>query len=126
MISVASAFIFGLIPNRTLENTTATTKSYIKNYNIDCDWGGYVGITMNRAPFFGRLKPNVFYAQGFSGHGIAATGLAGQLMAEAVSRTAERLDVFAHIPHRSFPGGRQLRTPALVLAMAYYRLRDLL
>ena len=40
--------------------------------------------------------------------------------------TAERLDVFARIPHRPFPGGRALRMPALVLAMAYYRIRDLL
>ncbi|RQW64189.1 NAD(P)/FAD-dependent oxidoreductase [Vibrio viridaestus] len=93
---------------------------------IDYAWGGYVGITMNRAPYFGRVAKNVFYAQGFSGHGIAATGIAGKLMAEAVSGTAERLDVFERIPHYPFPGGRLLRTPALVLAMSYYRIRDLL
>ncbi len=98
----------------------------LKNVKIDYAWGGYVGITMNRAPYFGRIKDNVFYAQGFSGHGIAATGLAGKLMAEAVSGTAERLDVFERIPHLPFPGGRLLRTPALVLAMSYYRLRDIL
>ena len=57
---------------------------------------------------------------------MVTTGLAGQLLAEAVAGTAERLDVFARIPHRPFPGGRLLRTPALVLAMMYYRLRDLL
>ncbi|WP_413283545.1 NAD(P)/FAD-dependent oxidoreductase [Vibrio sp. MA40-2] len=98
----------------------------LKDAKIDCAWGGNVAITMNRAPHFGRIKPNVYYAQGFSGHGIAATGLAGKLMAEAVSGTAERLDVFERIPHLPFVGGRMLRTPALVLGMAYYRLRDLL
>ena len=35
-------------------------------------------------------------------------------------------EVFARIRHRPFPGGRLLRTPALVMGMAYYRLRDLL
>ena len=93
---------------------------------LEYTWGGYVGITRNRAPDFGRLGRNIFYAQGFSGHGVALTGLAGKLMAEAIAGTAERFDVFARIPHRNFPGGAMLRTPALVLAMFWYRLRDLL
>ena len=58
-------------------------------------WGGYLDITQNRAPDFGRLAPNVFYLQGFSGHGMTLTGLAGKLVAEAVAGTAERFDVFA-------------------------------
>jgi gamma-glutamylputrescine oxidase len=89
-------------------------------------WGGYLDITMSRAPDFGRLAPNVFYLQGFSGHGMSLTGLAGKLAAEAIAGTAERFDVFARIPHRNFPGGNLFRRPALVLAMLYYRLRDLL
>lgn len=89
-------------------------------------WGGFVDITMSRAPDFGRLHPNVYYLQGFSGHGVALTGLAGKLVAEAIAGQAERFDVYARLQHRAFPGGRTLRTPALVLGMAYYRLRDLL
>jgi gamma-glutamylputrescine oxidase len=89
-------------------------------------WGGYLDITMSRAPDFGRLAPNVFYVQGFSGHGMALTGLAGKLVAEAVAGTAERFDVFERIPHRDFPGGAVLRRPSLMMAMLYYRLRDLL
>jgi len=93
---------------------------------IDYAWGGCVAITRNRAPDFGRIDDNIFYAQGFSGHGIALTGMAGRLMAEAVAGTAERFDIFSRIPHGDFPGGTLLRTPALVLAMFWYRLRDLL
>ena len=78
------------------------------------------------APHFGRIGKNIFYAQGFSGHGVALTGLAGKLIAESVAGTSERFDLFSRIPHLSFPGGRYLRMPALVLAMAYYRIRDLL
>ncbi len=89
-------------------------------------WGGYVDITLNRAPHFGRLMPNVYFLQGFSGHGIALTGIAGKLVAEAIAGQAERFDVFARIPHQDFPGGAILRRPVLVLAMLYYRLRDLL
>ena len=93
---------------------------------IDYAWGGYLDITMSRAPDFGRLGPNVYYLQGFSGHGMTLTGLAGSLVADAVAGTAERFDVFARIPHRDFPGGALLRRPSLMLAMLYYRLRDLL
>jgi gamma-glutamylputrescine oxidase len=93
---------------------------------IEYAWGGEVDITLNRAPHFGRLAPNVYFLQGFSGHGIALTGIAGKLVAEAIAGTAGRFDVFARIPHANFPGGLALRRPALVLAMMYYRLRDLL
>jgi gamma-glutamylputrescine oxidase len=93
---------------------------------VDYAWGGYLDITMSRAPDFGRLAPNVFYLQGFSGHGMTLTALAGKVVAEAVAGTAERFDVFARVPHRDFPGGPWLRRPSLVLAMLYYRLKDLL
>jgi gamma-glutamylputrescine oxidase len=93
---------------------------------IQYAWGGEVDITLNRAPHFGRLAPNVYFLQGFSGHGIALTGIAGKLVAQAITGTAARFDVFARIPHANFPGGPALRRPALVLAMLYYRLRDLL
>ncbi|HTV52145.1 MAG TPA: FAD-binding oxidoreductase [Steroidobacteraceae bacterium] len=98
----------------------------LRHVEVDYAWGGYIDITRSRAPHFGRLAPNVYFLQGFSGHGIALAGMAGKLLAEALAGTAERFDVFARIPHRTFPGGPWLRRPALVLAMLYFRLRDLL
>lgn len=98
----------------------------LADLKMEYSWGGYVDITVNRAPDFGRLGKNIYYAQGFSGHGMALTGLAGQLMAEAIHGESSRFDLFGKIPHLPFPGGRWFRTPALVLAMAWFRLRDLL
>lgn len=89
-------------------------------------WGGTIDISFNRAPHWGRIGANVYFAQGFSGHGVAASGLAGRVIAEAIRGQSQRLDVFARIPHRDFPGGRALRTPLLVAAMAWYKLRDAL
>ena len=91
---------------------------------IDYAWGGTLAITMNRLPAFGRLEPNTFYAQGYSGQGVALTSLAGKLIAEAVAGTAERFDVMARLPQRDFPGGTLLRWPGLVAGMLYYSLRD--
>ena len=98
----------------------------LANARAEYLWGGNVDITRNRAPQFGRLAPNILYAHGFSGHGVALTGLAGKLAAEAIAGQAERFDVFTAIPHANFPGGRRLRVPALLLATSYYRLRDML
>ena len=93
---------------------------------VDFLWGGFVDISMNRAPDFGRLGSNVYYLQGFSGHGVALTGLAGQLVAQAVAGQAEHFDVFARLQHHNFPGGALLRTPSLVLGMLFHRLKDAL
>jgi gamma-glutamylputrescine oxidase len=100
------------------------TFAQLADAKIDYAWGGFVDITMNRAPHFGRLTPTVYFAQGFSGHGLNTTALAGTLIAEAIGAQAARFDLFARIAHRDFPGGPLFRTPALVLAMAWYRLRD--
>lgn len=92
--------------------------------SLDYAWGGTLAITMNRLPHFGRLPPNVVFAQGYSGHGVATATLAGRLIAEALAGTAERFDVLARIPPPPFPGGTLLRWPALVLGMLWYALRD--
>ncbi|MBF0278268.1 MAG: FAD-binding oxidoreductase [SAR324 cluster bacterium] len=110
----------------TMRKRMVTVFPQLKEVKMDYAWGGYVGITMNRAPHFGRLRNNVYFAQGFSGHGIALTGMAGKLMAEALAGTAEKFDLFEKISHNPFPGGKYMRTPGLVLAMAYFRLRDML
>jgi len=90
---------------------------------IDYGWGGMLAITMLRLPHLGRIG-RVYYAHGYSGMGLAITGLAGKLIAEAMAGTAERFDVFSRIEHQTFPGGTLLRHPLLVLAMLWYVLRD--
>ncbi|WP_338847964.1 FAD-binding oxidoreductase [Massilia sp. W12] len=98
----------------------------LSDLQVPWAWGGFVDITVNRAPDFGRLAPNIYYLQGFSGHGLALSGMAGKLCAQAIAGQAERFDLLARIRHLPFPGGRMMRTPALVLGMAWYRLLDLL
>jgi gamma-glutamylputrescine oxidase len=116
---------------QSIRQRMVATFPQLAGAKIEYAWGGFVDISMNRAPDFGRLPaaggeaPNIYYLQGFSGHGLALTGLAGKLVAEAIAGDSSRFDVFARIKHRPFPGGRLLRTPALVLGMAWYRMRDL-
>ena len=98
----------------------------LRDARVDYVWGGNVDITRNRAPHFGRITDNILFCHGFSGHGVALTGLAGKLAAEAIAGHTERFDTFARIPHARFPGGGAFRVPALLLATSYYRLRDML
>ncbi len=96
----------------------------LKGTKITHAWGGTLGITMNRMPHFERLTGNVLTASGYSGHGVALATLGGKLAAEAIAGQAERFDLMARIPTRPFPGGVALRWPLLVLAMAWFSLRD--
>ncbi|URN88402.1 MAG: FAD-binding oxidoreductase [Pseudomonas protegens] len=96
---------------------------------IDYQWGGMIGIGANRLPQIGRLKdqPNVYYAQAYSGHGLNATHLAGKLLGEAISgQHGGGFDLFAKVPHITFPGGKHLRSPLLALGMLWHRLKELL
>ena len=98
----------------------------LEDLAVEHAWGGFVDITMNMAPHFGRLGRNTYFVQGFSGHGLSLAGMAGLLVAEAITGQAGRFDLLARVKHLPFPGGALMRTPALVLGTWYYRLRDLL
>ncbi|MBN8431500.1 FAD-binding oxidoreductase [Microbulbifer salipaludis] len=91
---------------------------------IDYGWGGTLAITLNRMPSIGRLEPNVYYSQGYSGHGVPTATFAGKIISEVVAGTEERFDILSRIPTRSFPGGTLLRWPGLVAGMLYYSLKD--
>lgn len=99
----------------------------LKDRPIDFQWGGMIGIGANRLPQIGRLpdQPNVYYAQAYAGHGLNATHLAGRLLAEAITGQVDgRFDLFARVPHPTFPGGQRLRSPLLALGMLWHRLKD--
>lgn len=93
---------------------------------VEYAWGGQVDSTLNRAPDFGRLAKHTYYLQGFSGHGLNLTNLAGQLVAEAVALENSRFELFTRIRHRPFPRGPTWRRALLMLGTLYYRLRDAL
>ena len=100
----------------------------LADVKIDYQWGGMIGIGANRLPQIGRLhdQPNVYYAQAYSGHGLNATHLAGKLLAEAISgQHSDGFDLFAKVPHITFPGGKYLRSPLLAMGMLWHRLKEL-
>jgi gamma-glutamylputrescine oxidase len=101
----------------------------LADVRIEYQWGGMIGIGANRLPQIGRLRehPNVYYAQAYAGHGLNATHLAGKLLGEAIAEQHSRgFELFAQVPHITFPGGRLLRSPLLALGMLWHRAKELL
>jgi gamma-glutamylputrescine oxidase len=96
----------------------------LKNVRIDYAWGGTIGVTINRVPLLGRISPNIFYSQGYSGHGVNVTHLAGRIMADAVAGTIEQFDMFADVKPFVVPGAHLLSTPMVALGMMYYKIKD--
>ncbi len=93
---------------------------------IDYEWGGKIAISINRVPQFGRIEGNTYYAQGYSGHGVAPTHLAGKMLADVVCGDSEQFDVFSRVRHVRVPGGKWFANPAMALGMLYYRLKEIL
>ena len=96
----------------------------LKNVNVEFEWGGKIGIVLNRIPLLGRINKNVYYVQGYSGHGVNATHIMGEVVADAICGTMEQFDLFANIPHFRIPGGQWLGNQIIALGMLYYRIKD--
>ena len=98
----------------------------LADVRVDYEWGGNIAISINRCPQFGRIKANTYYVQGYSGHGVAPTHLAGKMLADIVCGDSEQFDVFSQISHISIPGGKWFANPAVALGMSYFRLKEML
>lgn len=96
----------------------------LKGVRVDHVWGGSLGITVTRLPHLARVAPNVLSGSGFSGHGVALSGMAGRVMAEAILGQDDGFATLEALPVPQFPGGNALRGPMLTLAMTWFALRD--
>ncbi|CAI8859222.1 gamma-glutamylputrescine oxidase [Pseudomonas sp. IT-P12] len=96
----------------------------LKDVKIDYRWTGNFLLTMSRMPQFGRIEKNAYYMQGYSGHGVTCSHLAGKLISEMIRGDAERFNAFASLPHMPMIGGRTFQAPLTAMGAAYYALRD--
>jgi len=96
----------------------------LADVRIDYAWGGTIGVPLNRVPQMGRVAPNILYSQGYSGHGVNVTHIAGDILADAVAGTLERFDLFADVRPLTVPGAHVFRKPMVALGVLYYQIRD--
>lgn len=96
----------------------------LKNVGIDYIWSGTLAGTNNNLPDIGQLAPNVFYAQGYTGHGVGAAPLTGKYLAQEIHTSSSGFTLLSNVKHRNIPGGRFLRLPAVLVYKLLTNTRD--
>ncbi|MCU1719078.1 NAD(P)/FAD-dependent oxidoreductase [Pseudomonas sp. 5P_3.1_Bac2] len=96
----------------------------LKGVPIDYQWSCAMGIVMNRIPQLGKLSDNVWYCQGYSGHGVATSHIMGEIMATALTGDLEKFDTFARCKHVKVPLGDVFGNPMLAAGMWYYQMLE--
>ena len=135
-LSQSKRMLFGGVVGYSLRNVERLKKRTkiqldkvfpsLKSLKVEYIWGGYIALTVNRVPDIGMLNDKIFYAHGFSGHGVALTGIAGKILAESmVTEKTKELEAFEKVKHKKFPGGRLFRMPLLVTISAMQRMMDI-
>ena len=96
----------------------------LKGVEIEYAWSGMMGIVINRIPQLGKLSDNVYYAQGYSGHGIALSHIIAEIMSDAICGSLEKFDAFADIKHIRLPFGEWANGQMMAAGMWYYNLLE--
>ena len=104
----------------SLENTFPA----LKNIGVDYSWTGTAGIVLNRIPMLGRIKDCVYYAQGYSGHGMASSHILAEITATAIAGTLEELCTFDDFWRWRIPAPAPVGSAMVALGMKYYLLKE--
>jgi gamma-glutamylputrescine oxidase len=98
----------------------------LKNARVEFKWGGTIAIVVTRVPAVGRISPNLYYFQGYSGHGVNATHIMAEIVSDAICGETEKFDLISRIKQVQLPLSDVFGNYMLALGMLYYRMRDLL
>ncbi len=117
--------------NRTIENAETVLGPrmrkvfpQLEDVRVEYQWGGTIGIPVNRIPMIGRISDRIFYAQGYSGHGVNCTHMAGEILANAALGDTAQIEMFERARHIFVPASQWAGGPLLALGMSYFRFRD--
>ncbi|YBV95495.1 FAD-binding oxidoreductase [Phyllobacteriaceae bacterium JZ32] len=88
---------FNRSPERGFDNKRELHRVYpsLRGISVDYDWAGPIDCMAEHVPVFDHLRdhPNIFYAMGFNGTGIAQTPVAGRILASLVLERQDRWSV---------------------------------
>jgi gamma-glutamylputrescine oxidase len=96
----------------------------LRDVAVEYAWSGNFALSFSRVPQLGRLGEKVYFAHGYSGHGVTGSHLFGRILAEAVRGDLTRFDTFASLPWIPFPGGRIFRAQYSTIGSWWYELKD--
>jgi len=108
----------------TLRPSLERTFPALSNVGIDYAWTGTAGIVINRIPMLGRIKENIYYAQGYSGHGMATSHILAEITADAINGSLEQICAFEDFWRMRIPVPSAAGSALVALGMNYYLLRE--
>ena len=96
----------------------------LRGVRVETAWSGLMSYGVHKMPQIGELRPGVWYAMGFGGHGMNTTTVAGELVASAIAENDDRYRLFA--PFGLTPTGGPIGALAAQASYWYYGARDAL
>ncbi|MGH8352803.1 MAG: NAD(P)/FAD-dependent oxidoreductase [Pseudomonas sp.] len=95
----------------------------LRGVALEYAWGGHIDLSLRRTPDIGR-RGQLYWLQGYSGHGVLPTLAAARAVGAALLGDASELALYQQLRTPRFPGGQRLAAPLEALGKAWYRLRD--
>jgi gamma-glutamylputrescine oxidase len=79
---------------RQLARDIARIYPTLRGVEIEHAWSGVMGYAIHRMPQIGMLRPDVWVASAFGGHGLNTTAMAGELVASGLAEHDDRWRMF--------------------------------
>ena len=108
-----------------LYNELINTFPQLKGIDVTHFWEGFESTTVNKTPYIGYTDDkNVYYAQGFTGHGLNISNIAARVISEAIAGNTTNIDLFRQLAHISVPRNKTLQNILSSLGVLYFKLQD--
>jgi gamma-glutamylputrescine oxidase len=99
-----------------------TVYPQLRGVRVETAWSGLMGYPRHSMVQVGEVSPDLWYAMGFGGHGMATTTMAGELVAAAIAAGDDRYKLLA--PFGLDWTGGPLGLVAVEATYRWYRFRD--
>ncbi|MDA4848249.1 NAD(P)/FAD-dependent oxidoreductase [Hoeflea poritis] len=80
--------------SRLMRGDIAGVYPQLGDIEIEYTWSGLMGYARHKMPIVGEIRPGLFAATAFGGHGLNTTAAAGLAIADAITGSKERLALF--------------------------------
>lgn len=92
-ITTRAASVEGVV--RELRREMIGVYPQLAGLKTDFGWSGLMGYARHLMPQIGQMSPDVWHCTAFGGHGLNTTAIAGKVLAEAIVKETNRIDMFA-------------------------------
>lgn len=108
---------------RCLKDNLLTVFPSLEETKITHFWGGNLAVTSNQTPEIDHIDHKIFYAYGYSGHGIVPSHMAGKIIAGQI-QDKHAFNVMKPFKPRTIPGGGLLDNSIAKLGLQWYKVKE--